>query len=69
MVRRLISLLAAGFLLGGCSTTRDRAAPDEERARYEPRSDRPQSARDYWAMREFEDRIEAAREGSQTRRP
>lgn len=54
--------------LAGCAAPPERSAR-EERPRYEPYADRPKTASEYWAAREFEDRIEAAREGNQTRRP
>lgn len=68
-MRRPVPLaLLAVLALAGCATPPERMAR-EERPRYEAYSDRPKSAGEYWAMREMEDRIEAAREGNQTRRP
>jgi hypothetical protein len=66
--RPVVPALAAILALAGCATAPDRAAR-EERPRYEAYADRPKTAGEYWAMRELEDRIEAAREGNQTRRP
>ncbi len=68
MKRPALSAIAVAVLLAGCASPPERTAR-EEPARYEPYSDRTKTAREYWAMREFEDRIEAAREGNQTRRP
>lgn len=66
--RRVLLPLLAALALAGCATPPERTAR-EERPRYEPYSDRPKTAGEYWAAREMEDRIEAAREGNQTRRP
>jgi hypothetical protein len=68
MKRPAPSAIAIALLLAGCASPPERAARDEP-ARYEPYSDRTKTAGEYWAMRDLEDRIEAAREGNQTRRP
>lgn len=61
-------LLVACLLLAGCATPSSERARDQP-ARYEPYSDRPKTAGEYWAAREMEDRIEAVRDGNQSRRP
>ena len=68
MRRPFFSAIATAVLLAGCASPPTRTAR-EEAVRYEPYADRPKTAGEYWAMRDFEDRIEAAREGNQTRRP
>lgn len=58
---RALLFLFAGLSLAGC-TTRTEQSQNQPLTKIASWGDQPLRARDYWLMREFDDRIDRARE-------